>query len=111
MSHSVSKQGSKRSRRSGEDVGDASQQHKRQRGTTQLPTGTSSSLAHQPRRSNRTGAGTGGHASQLERIGVAVEGPQRVPRPRTTLPVDIAQNPIAPRDKIRKKVTVYFQNF
>ena len=111
MSYSVSKQSSKRSRPCVEDVGDASQQHKRQRAMTQFSTGTSSSLTHQPRRSNRPGAGTGGHASQLKRIGAAVEGSQHVPRPRTTLPADIAQNPIAPHDKIRKKVTVYFQNF
>ena len=109
MVHSPLKHGSKKSKRRGEDTGDVSQQQKRQKAGTQLPIGPGSSLAHQPRRSNRTGAGTGGHAIQLERIGAAVEGPQRVSRPRTTLSADIAQNPIAPpRDKNRKKVTVVF---
>ena len=108
MVHSPSwKQGSKRPRHRGEDTGDASQQHKRQKATTQLPNGPSLNLADQPHCSNRTGAGTGGHISQLERVGAVVEGSQRVPRPRTTLPDGIAQNPVAPRphDKSRKKVT------
>ena len=96
MVHSLSKQGSKRLRCHGEDTGNASQQQNQQRGMTQEANVPNSSLTHQPRHSNRTGAGTRGHISQLEQVGAVVEGLQHGSRPRTTLPDDLAQNPIPP---------------
>ena len=108
MVHSPLKQGSKRPRCHGEDTGNTSQQQKRQRGMTQEANVPNSSLMHQPCCSNRTGAGTRGHISQLEWVGAVVEGPQHGSRPRTTLPDNLAQNPIAPScPQSQKKVIGY----
>jgi len=115
MVHSPSKKTSRKSKRHCEDDRDPSQQKKLRANASLLPTIDSSSGSTQPRRSGRAGAGSGGHTHQLERIGAAIERPQRVPRPMTTLSNDTASNPLAPSrpsSKAQKKVasTLYFGN-
>jgi len=59
----------------------------------------------EPRRSSRSGAGSGGKASQLKKIGAALEAPSRFPKTTTTLPNGSSTNPLAPvpAKKGRKK--------
>lgn len=58
-------------------------------------------------RPSRTGAGSGGRVSQLERIGAAIEAPKSR-KSRTTLAEDAEPNPLAPlpaASKGKKKVS------
>lgn len=66
------------------------------------PDGASESA---PRRSNRSGAGSGGRNSQMEKIEAALESQFRKPRSPTDLPEDILENPLAPerRQKGRRE--------
>ncbi|KAG6375180.1 hypothetical protein JVT61DRAFT_3389 [Boletus reticuloceps] len=51
------------------------------------------------RRSKRATAGQGGAASQLRRVGAALDQPQQVPRPRVAVPDDVPCNPMAPTSR------------
>lgn len=58
------------------------------------------------RRSKRATAGQGGHAAQLERVGLAVENPGQPPKPQVILPNNEPVNLMAPTPRRSKKKPV-----
>lgn len=52
--------------------------------------------ASAPRRTSRSGAGSGGRTSQMQKIEAALETQARKQRSATDLPEDVVENPIAP---------------
>ena len=66
--------------------------------------GTEENASHQePRRSGRTGAGTGGRVVQLEKVGTALEERSVRPQKVTTIPESLPDNPLAPPKKQRRR--------
>ena len=69
----------------------------------------------EPHRTVRAGAGSGGRALQLEKVGAALEAPNRLPKTTTTLPSRSLANPLAPvpakRGKKKLPVQVHEAHF
>jgi len=96
-----------KSKRHGEDTGGSSQK-KYKADATRKPASTLTTEHRELRRSDRTGAGVGGHLQQLEWVSLAIEGPQHVSRPTTAFSDGTASNPVAPTNSGRTRKKVFF---
>ena len=69
----------------------------------------------EPRRTARAGAGSGGRALQLEKVGATLEAPNQLPKTTTTLPSGSLANLLAPvpakRGKKKLPVQVHEAHF
>lgn len=89
----------KSKRRVDGDEGAVVSVHKRRRHAPEFEDPVSQVMEDDPsgcRRSGRSGAGSGGRAVQLEKIGSALQAPVNKPRKATDLPEDVLDNPLAP---------------
>jgi len=75
---------------------------------TKRPKSNAINQPPEPRRTTRTGADSGGRALQLEKVGAALEAPNRLPKTTTTLPNGSLANPLAlvPAKRHKKKLPV-----
>ena len=108
-SHSPRAKKASKSKWREEDNTGSSSRKKHKADATHKPSARTSTSEHRElHRSDRTGAGVGGHLHQLERVALAIEGPQHISRPTTAFSDGTASNPVAPSSGSgRKKVLLH----